>query len=231
MPSLHLRRFAARARVLAAAAALFALVSGLAQAATYNITTLAEDTVNNGNCTLREALLAASTDSTNDLCIGDVGPDTIVLQAVGTYSLLAGPIASANRQLTIRGDGAQSRTSYVVNLGGAQRLLYVLGNSSLTLENFTVINGFVAAQGGVVLAEDSDLTLRRMAIKFSGATDGGGVAFISHGGKTLDVAEASFEQNSIQAGQSEGGGLFIDLQAGGTVRVVASSFLSNEISR
>lgn len=205
------------------------LVAVDSHAATYTITTLAEDTSNNGNCTLREALLAASTDATNDQCVGDVGPDTIVLDALGTYSLTAGAIASANRQLTIRGDGDHANGSYVVNLAGAQRLLYVLGNSTLTLENFTVINGFVAGQGGVVLAEDSDLTLRRMAIKFSGATNGGGVAFTSHGGKTLDIAETTFDQNSIQAGQSEGGGLYVDLQMGGTVRVVASSFLSNEI--
>ncbi|MEO8195808.1 MAG: CSLREA domain-containing protein [Thermoanaerobaculia bacterium] len=210
--------------------ALFSFfVAARTSAAIYTITTLAEDTANNGNCTLREALLAASTDFTNDQCVGDAGPDTIVLDAVGTYSLQAGAIASANRQLTIRGDGDQPRTAYAVNLQGAQRLLYVLGNSSLTLENFTVINGFVAGQGGAVLAEDSDLTLRRMAIKFSSAADGGGVAFKSHGGKTLDVAESTFDQNSTQAGQSAGGGLYVDLQAGGTVRIVASSFLSNEI--
>ncbi len=210
-------------------ALLSLLVAADSQAATYIITTLAEDTANNGNCTLREALLAASTDFTNDACVGDAAADTIVLDALGTYSLVAGPIASANRQLTIRGDSDHPRASYVVNLGGAQRLLYVLGSSSLTLENFTVINGFVAGQGGIVLAEDSDLTLRRMALKFSAATDGGGVAFVSHGGKTLDVAETTFDQNSVQAGQTEGGGLYVDLQAGGTVRVVASSFLSNEI--
>lgn len=215
------------ARLLLATATM--LLAEAAGAATYTITTLVEDTSNNGNCTLREALLAASTDTTNDQCIGDLGPDTIVLDALGTYSLTAGAIASASRQVTIRGDGDHANTSYVVDLGGAQRLLYVLGNSSLTLENFTVINGFVAGQGGVVLAEDSDLTLRRMAIKFSGATDGGGVAFRSHGGKTLDVVETTFDQNTAQANQSQGGGLFVDLQAGGTVRVVASSFLSNEI--
>lgn len=205
------------------------LVAAGAPAATYTITTLAEDTATNGNCTLREALLAATTTFTNDLCIGDVGPDTIVLEALGTYTLHAGGIAGSNLDLTIRGDGDHPRSSYVIELGGFQRLLWVYGNSSLTLENFTVINGFVAGQGGVVLAEDSDLTLRRMALKFSGATDGGGVAFLSHGGKTLDVAETTFDQNTIQAGQSEGGGLYVDLQAGGTVRVVSSTFLSNEI--
>jgi hypothetical protein len=207
-------------------------VSGgdFARAATYTITTLAEDTTVNGNCTLREALLAASTDTTQDACLGDVDPDTIVLDAVGTYTLHAGAIASANRQLTIRGDGDHSRADYVVELGGLQRLLYVLGNSALTLENFTAINGFVAANGGVVLAEDSDLTLRRMAIKFSGASNGGGVTFYSHGSKTLDVEDTIFEEDRADAPQAFGGGLFVDLQAGGTVRVVATSFLSNEIN-
>ena len=84
------------ARLLLATATL--LLAEAAGAATYTITTLVEDTSNNGNCTLREALLAASTDTTNDQCIGDVGPDTIVLDALGTYSLTAGAIASASRQ-------------------------------------------------------------------------------------------------------------------------------------
>ncbi len=51
-----------RSTLVCCFALLSLLVAADARPATYTITTLAEDTANNGNCTLREALLAASTD-------------------------------------------------------------------------------------------------------------------------------------------------------------------------
>ncbi|MEZ5314578.1 MAG: CSLREA domain-containing protein, partial [Thermoanaerobaculia bacterium] len=230
MERVAVRRSAVRSlRLLLALALLVMALPGALPAATYVITTLAEDTTNNGNCTLREALLAASTDSTNDQCIGDVGADTIVLDAVGTYSLVAGDISSATRTLTIRGDGDHRASDYVVDLGDAQRLLHVLGNSTLILEHFTLRRGFSSSTGGAVFAEDSDLTLRGMEIRTSAAVDGAGVGFFSHGGKTLDVEGSLFENNGTTSQQSAGAGLYANLQAGGTVRIVGSTFAENSI--
>ncbi|MGE0640873.1 MAG: hypothetical protein AB7G12_00815 [Thermoanaerobaculia bacterium] len=230
MERVAVRRSAVRKlRLLLALALLVTALPRALPAATYVITTLAEDTTNNGNCTLREALLAASTDSTNDQCIGDVGADTIVLDAVGTYSLVTGTVLSATRTLTIRGDGDHPASDYVVELGNAQRLLHVLGNSTLILENFSLRHGFSSATGGALFAEDSDLTLRGMEIRLSAAVDGAGVGFLSHGGKTLDVEDSVFENNATTGSQAAGAGLDVNLQSGGTVRIVGSRFLGNSI--
>jgi CSLREA domain-containing protein len=213
-----------------AAGALLGLMPGGSEAATYTITTLADDAVVNGNCTLREALLAASTDSTNDMCVGDLSPDTIVLEATGTYLFQGGEILSAARSITVRGDGDHASSSYDVDLGGQNRLIRVFTGSSLTLENFTLRSGFGAARGGAVEVENSDLTLRRMSVLDSRATEGGGVSFFAANAQTLDVEESTFAGNLADGDQAQGGGLFVHLQgAGSSVRIVASSFVTNEI--
>jgi hypothetical protein len=223
MPSMRVRCVALPLVCLAAL-----LRATAAAGATYTITTLAEDSIANGNCTLREALLTASTDSTNDLCIGDVGPDTIVLEAVGTYELDDGSLSSAARQLTVRGDGDHPQSAYVVDLGGAQRFFGV-HDAELTLENLTLTNGFAAPRGGALLVEDSDLTMRRVTISSSQATEGGAVAFLAQGAQQLDLAEVTLSANRAVADQAFGGGIYVSLVNGGGVRIVKTRLLDNRI--
>jgi hypothetical protein len=215
------------APLLAVLAAL--AVGGATQGATYTITTLEEDDTPNGNCTLREALRAASTDSTHDSCVGDVGPDTIVLAAVGTYELDDGNISSAARQLTVRGDGDHPQDAYVVDLGGVQRFFGVLFGSQLTLENLTLTNGFAAPRGGTVRAQDSDLTMKRVTISGSRSAEGGAVAFEAQETQRLEVVGVTFSANRAVADQARGGGLYVKLNDGGDVRIVTSRFLDNRL--
>jgi len=204
------------------------LLATEAEGATYTITTLAEDAIANGNCTLREALLTASTDSTNDLCIGDVGPDTIVLEAVGTYELDDGSISSAARQLTVRGDADQPQSAYVVDLGGVQRFFGV-HDAELTLENLTLANGFANPRGGALLVEDSDLTMRRVTISSSQSAEGGAVAFLAQGTQQLDLAEVTLSANRAVADQAFGAGIYVSLVNGGSVRIIQTRLLDNRI--
>ena len=60
---------------LSFAAAL--LAAPLAQAATITPNTFADDNTNNGNCTLREAIIAANTDAADDACTAGTGADQI----------------------------------------------------------------------------------------------------------------------------------------------------------
>jgi len=212
-------------------AALAVAVAPAARGATYTITTLAEDTDANGNCTLREALIAAANDGTQDLCVGDVGADTIVLAAVGTYSLQAGEIIDGFRAITVRGDPAHPASSYVVDLGGAQRFLWLDFDAALTLENLTLANGLGTTHGGAILANNSDLTLRDVTITGSHAENGGGVTFVTFAGHDhhLDVESARFEANGATGDQAYGGGLEVGLQGAGSARIVRASFLDNRI--
>jgi CSLREA domain-containing protein len=67
---------------------LIALVipHGAVLAATITVTTTADELNNDGGCSLRESVQAASTDSSVDACGADSGTDTINLPA-GTYVL------------------------------------------------------------------------------------------------------------------------------------------------
>jgi len=72
-----------------ALSALFVAGAGTASAATITPDTFADDVTDNGNCSLREAIVAANTDVNfhEDACTaGDAGADTINL-AAGTYTL------------------------------------------------------------------------------------------------------------------------------------------------
>lgn len=214
---------------LRAGALLCVLAALPAGGAVYTITTLGEDDLANGNCTLREALLAASTDGSHDQCAGDAGPDEIVLAVAGAYELDDGDIASAGRGLTVRGAAGQPASAYVVDLGGAQRFLHVLSGSALTLENLTLIDGLASQRGGALLAEDSDLTLRRVAIAGSESANGGALSFVTFSERHLELEATAFSDNRALGNQAFGGAVEVNLQGAGSVRIVAASFEGNRI--
>lgn len=220
-------------RLVLATLGLGALVAALAaspaSAAVYTITTFAEDDLANGNCTLREALLAASTDSSHDQCAGDVGPDTIVLALAGTYEFDDGGLASAARELTVRGADGEPESAYVVDLGGAQRFLQVGFDSDLTLENLTLTGGLGGARGGALLAEDSDLTLRRVTIAGSAAANGGALSFVTFEDHRLELEATTFADNRATGDQAFGGAVEVQLQGAGSVRIRAAGFFGNRI--
>jgi CSLREA domain-containing protein len=65
---------------------LVTVFAGDAAATVITPSTTADDLTNNGNCTLREAVKAADTDTAVDACPAGSGADVISLQA-GTYTL------------------------------------------------------------------------------------------------------------------------------------------------
>ena len=76
-----------RLAVLAAALALmFAGAPSGAQAAAIVVTTTQDELNSDGDCSLREAITAANTDTAVDACPAGSGADTITLPA-GTYTL------------------------------------------------------------------------------------------------------------------------------------------------
>lgn len=158
-------------------AALFAAPA--VHGTTISITTLAEDSLTNDNCTLREALLAAVNSAPQDNCPGDAGADTIELAIAGTYVMNDGDIFfTAGGTLTVRGATGQPAGAYVIDLGNSQRFLDVESATSVTLENLTLTNGLaVSGSGGALRVQNSDLTLRDVRVTNSHATEGGGISF------------------------------------------------------
>ncbi|MFZ0427714.1 MAG: CSLREA domain-containing protein [Acidobacteriota bacterium] len=126
---------------------------------TIPVTTTADDLAIDGDCTLREAVIAANTDLPVDRCPAGSGADTILLPA-GTYVLsLTGPGEDASQSgdldissdVTIRGAGAA--VTYID--GGSfsepvsDRVIHILNGAGLTLSGVTVQGGVCSLGGGI----------------------------------------------------------------------------------
>lgn len=220
-----------------AAIGLFVLGTS-AHGATNTILTLAEDEVANGNCTLREAILATITEAAVDACEGDPGPDTIVLAASGIYDLDDGEMAElpSTSDLTLRGAAPLPRGSYVVDLGGTQRLARLASGARLQIENLEITGGFGLPGtsnlgGGAIYSQNGNLRLLNVTISNSSATSGGAIETIGSG--TLDLESVELSNNRAEAGGSSsqryGGGLRIHSFGNPAIRLVNVRFIGNRI--
>ncbi len=137
-----------------AALLLLAAFARPALAATITVNTTADDTTNNGNCSLREAVIAANTDAARDACRAGSGADTITLPA-GTYALsIAGNLEDNALQgdldvlgsVTINGAGAGNTT---VNGSDLDRVFDVWPGSTVVFSGLTITNGFAGTGAGI----------------------------------------------------------------------------------
>ena len=133
------------ARVAAALAAVFA--AGAAGAATLIVTTTADGSVP-GECTLRDALAAANTNTATAGCAaGDAGHDDIVFapDVTGTIALTGGELEIVE-EASITGPGASALT---IDAQQASRIFSMTGDASLTttLAGMTIANGRTTADG------------------------------------------------------------------------------------
>ncbi len=220
------------------AAAVAGVSVGTAEAAVYTITTLSDDAIANGNCTLREALTASASGAAIDLCVGDAAPDEIVLDEVGTYTFATGAVTLTGAEIRVRGDGDHPRTAYVIDMLDQNRFLVALGGSNVWLENLELERGFASTQvvgfnGGALVALDSDLTLRNVRVSASRAMNGGGLAFRADQAARLDLEAVELvanqaSRNDASSGRT-GGGLLVETNAAAIVRLVGVSFVGNSI--
>ena len=116
---------------------------------TVNDTSDANGSVSTGKCTLREAIIAANTDTPVDGCPAGSGDDTIILPA-GTYTLsIAGAEENAAQtgdlditgNLTLAGAGKEST---IIDGGGIDRVLHVdpaCAGIVVNISGITVRNG------------------------------------------------------------------------------------------
>lgn len=129
--------------------------SSFASAATITVTTTADDVAANGNCTLREAVLASNRHARVDACPAGSGADTIVLGAA-TFKLT---LAGANEDAGLTGDLDVSGALTIVGAGATKttldanhidRALYVHPGAALTLQKLTVRGGRAPNSSGNV---------------------------------------------------------------------------------
>ena len=118
----------------------------LAPQATITVTTTDDELNADGDCSLREAIQAANTDTAIDGCSAGSGDDIITLSD-GTYSIsLAGKNEDNNatgdfditQNLTINGIDAANT---VIDANQADRVFHALNNALVVFNDLTIENG------------------------------------------------------------------------------------------
>ena len=146
----------------------------------------------NGDCSLREAIEAANTDTVVDACPAGSGADVILIPT-GTITLSISPVLTNSNatgdldlftEMTLQ--GVDARTT-VIDGAGLDRILHISTTASVTVADLTLTNGHApdgipyneyenppgsGGHGGAVLNEGT-LWMQRVTVRASRAGNGG----------------------------------------------------------
>lgn len=182
-------------------------------ASVIDVDTTVDDVTVNGNCTLREAIIAANTDTAVDGCSAGSGHDIITLPP-GTYTLTLAGAGEDGAQtgdldltadVTINGAGLAQT---IIDGSSLDRVFDVHNQAAVTINGVTIRNGSAATGGGVNVNNGGNLTLNHSRVTGNTASNSGGGIFVSG---LLAVNHSRVDANS--AGNGGGGGLFISFNS------------------
>ena len=206
------------------------------------VTTSDDDRTVNGNCSLREAVEAAETDTAVDGCDAGDGWDVIQL-STGTYTLITENIEIATEHVTIRGVSAENT---IIHGNDATQIFFEEDDGGLILYDLTLSNGADSGDGGCLEASYGFVIMVDVVVSNCTAKEGGAIEMYGHlnmirsriegstatrkGGGVynyygLVLAKDSTISNNTTAG--DGGGL---LQYVGLTRVSNTDIMSNTIT-
>ena len=206
---------------------LFAYASSPAWAAIITVNSLADDADGaDGECTLREAITAANTDTASGTATGECaagsGDDEIHFALPGTAPWtvnLTGALPTLDSDLTIAGPGADQFTVRR-DTGGDYRIFLVSSGTQVSISGITISGGNVplGTDGGGILNNGGTLTITSSTLSGNSAgNDGGG---ISNEGGTLTITSSTLSGNTA----SQGGAIFNDE---GTLTITSSTISDN----
>ena len=217
---------------------LFAYVSSPAWAADITVNSLADDADGtDGECTLREAISAANTDTASGTASGECakgdGDDVIHFALPGTapwtVNLTAElpPLAS---NIEMDGPGDEQLTVTRPDTAEDFRIFTVSGDTTIvTISGMTISNGNVVdnTEGGGILIDDSGtLTVTDSTISGNFTEDGGGgIGIDPDTDGTLTVTDSTITDNTAEF--DNGGGI---RNAGAGTVTVTDSTISNNFS-
>ncbi len=216
------RKVARWTAIVALMAAVALGMTSAPQAASITVDTVDDEVNTDGDCSLREAVQSANTDSAVDGCSAGSGADTITLPA-GTYSLATvGTSLVLSTQITLEGADAATTTIEAAGSPGVAtlRVLDVEATATATLRHLTIRHGVSTAfsetdycgGGGIVnrgtlVVEDSVITDNQTAYRNAGLPAfGGGIC--SSGPITLTRCTVTENQTAGSwSGSGPGGGI------------------------
>ena len=186
-------------------------------AASITVNTVTDELNTDGDCSLREALQAANTDTAVDACLAGSGADIINIP-VGIYTLtLAGAGEDANTTgdlditSTVTLNGVDIATT-IIDANRLDRALHVTQpNATITLFNLTVRNGQAANAGGLQTPGPAVIS---------------NTIFNNNIGGGAEFATTAFVTNSVFSSNTaccSGGGAFF----GGFASVTGATFSNN----
>jgi CSLREA domain-containing protein len=211
-------------------AVVLLLLAAPAQAATFNVNSLADGpdassadgicATSGGVCTLRAAVeQSASTGGADDIVLGP-----------GAHALSSG-LSISNHDVTIRGAGARATT--IEGVGSGHRVLSV-SDTTTQIRDLRITGGSTGPGAGLWVSGTGSVLVERVAItdnhtSLTGGTDyGGGISKLDAG--SLTIRSSVVSANSVLATSSNpthsarGGGI---LHGGGALTIVNTTIEGN----
>lgn len=189
------------------------------------VTTLVDEVVADGNCSLREAIQAANTNLSLTECgKGDVMTDTITFNTSGTITLKSEVEVNNAGLLVI--DGASVIT---VSGGDSTRVFRVNSGAELALEGLAIMDGYMVNDNGGGILNEGTLTVTNSTLSGNRVlrSSNGGFAY---GGSILNngilfISDSAISNNSVRVvadGACSGAGIYNT----GTL-IITNSTISN----
>lgn len=198
--------------------------------AVIHVTTTTDGLNQDGLCSLREAILAANTDTQVDACLAGSGTDTITLPPGIFFLGLAGQFEDDGltgdldiySNLDIYGSSAEIT---IIDGSGLDRVIHTSGSYTVRLYNLTIRGGVApgdsnSSRGGGILNQNSTLWLTRVRVLENLASNTGGG--VDNFGGTLNIVDSTIASNQA----AHGGGVFSD----NTMIAFRSLFTGNSAS-
>ncbi len=194
-------------------------------ATTITVTTTNDELNTDGDCSLREAIQAANTDTAVDACPAGSGADTINVPS-GIYTLTIPPTYpydNASGDLDIYADATVDATGAIIQAcdssggpcTGIDRVLSIIQyedtHVTATISGVTIRNGKSSAGGGIY--NSGSLTLSNSTVSGNSADYGGGIA---NNGR-LVITDSTISGNSGGSASGGVGGILTDSLSGGLV--------------
>ncbi|WP_353571908.1 choice-of-anchor Q domain-containing protein [Candidatus Albibeggiatoa sp. nov. BB20] len=192
------------------------------QAATIHVTMTDDVVVQDGKCSLREAVQAANQNKAIDTCRKGSSAYTDVIQLGAKTYLLNFNLLDVTEDVIVAGKGM---TQTEINGQNRTRLFFVQSDAYLQLQDLTLTQGKTTNFGGAITNAGGVVTLYHCLVKqnlATGSSSAGGAIF-NYGG-TLNLHYVQFVENIAERGY--GGGAIFNYQ--GRLNVENSQFLDNQ---
>lgn len=187
-----------------------------AYAAVITVNTSADEYNNDGDCSLREAIMAANADTAVDACTPGSNHDEIQfsLSTPAIITLTLGQIVIETDPLTLTGPGSDQLT---ISGNNGARIFDIATGIPVTLTNLTMQNGRAATAGGAVRSA-GNLVISDAVLRHNSANADGGALSVT-GNLTLTNTDVLSNTAS-----GEGGGVKVT----GPMVVVNGRFQNNQ---